>query len=354
MIDELDDFEGLDDDAKDWQPDEGRYLIREIVVDAGQSSLRIDKLLASKLESASRSFIQKALEAEMVTIDGRSVKSSYRVKPGEVISIYQAYEPRSAEILPESIPLDVVYEDDWLLVVNKPAGMVVHPGHGHFSGTLVNALLYYFRDLPLFHAGGIRPGLAHRIDKDTSGLLAVGKTEEAMSKLGMIFQSRQAHREYEALVWGRFDGCEGVIEGNIGRDPANRQRMRVFEDGSVGKAAVTRWELSRDYTFVSLVRCRLETGRMHQIRAHMAHAGHPIFSDARYGGDRVLRGVRTGEYMQFVGACMSVCPRQALHAARLEMPHPIHGIPLRFSAPRPADFAELVGRWECWANGRMG
>lgn len=349
-----DDGEGLDelyDDSDGAQTEGERYLIREIVVDEGQSALRIDKLLASKLEGASRSFIQKALEAEMVTIGGRSLKPSYRVKPGEVISIYQPYEPRSAEVLPEEIPLDVVYEDEYMLVVNKPAGMVVHPGHGHFSGTLVNALLYYFQDLPLFQQGGVRPGLAHRIDKDTSGLIAIGKTEEAMSQLGIIFQKHLAHRRYEALVWGRFDGEEGTIEGNVGRDPANRQRMKVFEDGSAGKEAITHWRLERDYTFVSLVQCQLETGRMHQIRAHMAHEGHPLFGDGRYGGDTVLRGVRTGEYMQFVAACMASCPRQALHAGCLEMPHPISGVPMHFQAPRPADFAELLRRWDLYGKG---
>lgn len=322
------------------------HLIREITVDPGQSALRVDRLLAARLEGASRSFIQKALEAGMVRVAGRTLKPSYKVKPGEIISIYQAHAPRSAEVLPEKIPLDVVFEDEYMLVVNKPAGMVVHPGHGHFSGTLVNALLYYFRDLPLFQQGGIRPGLAHRIDKDTSGLLAVGKTEEAMRRLGLIFQNHDAHREYEALVWGRFDAEEGTIEGNIGRDPANRQRMKVFPNGSAGKEAITHWQLERDYTFVSLVHCRLETGRMHQIRTHMAHVGHPLFGDARYGGDRALRGVQTGDYMQFVAECLAICPRQALHARRLEMPHPINGKVMRFEAPRPADFANLLGRWE--------
>lgn len=339
-------FEEGDALEENAQTAEGRYLVRAIAVDPGQRALRVDKLLAMRLEGASRSFIQKALEAGMVTAGGRTLKSSYRVKPGEVISVYQPYAPRGEEVMPEAIPLDVVYEDADLLVVNKPAGMVVHPGHGHFSGTLVNALLYYFRDLPLFQQGGVRPGLAHRIDKDTSGLLAVGKTEAAMSRLGIIFQNHEAHREYEALVWGRLDATQGTIEGNIGRDPSNRQRMRVFTDGSAGKEAVTRWRLARDYTFVSLVHCRLETGRMHQIRAHMAHVGHPLFGDARYGGDKALRGVQTGEYMQFIAECLAVCPRQALHAGRLEMPHPTRGEWMHFEAPRPADFAELLLRWE--------
>lgn len=346
MIDEPEDIGGCDAFEDTEASPAGRYLVREIAVDPGQGAMRLDKLLAVRLEGASRSFIQKALEAGMVTVEGRQLKSSYRVKPGEVISIYQSYAPRGVEVQPEAIPLDVVFEDEYMLVVNKPAGMVVHPGHGHFSGTLVNALLYYFRDLPLFQQGGARPGLAHRIDKDTSGLLVVGKTEVAMRRLGVIFLSHDAHREYEALVWGRFDGDAGTIVGNIGRDPANRQRMKVFSDGSAGKAATTHWWLQRDFTFVSLVRCRLETGRMHQIRAHMAHIGHPLFGDTRYGGERVLRGVQTGDYMQFVGECMAICPRQALHARHLEMPHPMSGLPMRFDAPRPADFAELVNRWE--------
>ena len=342
---EEDGIDGLDGDELFTRGEEARYLFREITVDEGQRALRVDKLLASKLEGASRSFIQKALEDGLVTVSGKTLKPSYRVKPGEVISIFQTYAPQCVKLLPEAIPLDVVYEDEWMMVVNKPAGMVVHPGHGHFSGTLVNALLYYFRDLPLFQQEGMRPGLAHRIDKDTSGLLVVGKTAEVMARLGCMFQQHVAYRWYEALVWGRFDADEGTIVGNVGRDPANRQRMKVFPDGSAGKEAVTHWHLEQDFTFVSLVSCVLETGRMHQIRAHMAHVGHPIFGDERYGGHQVLRGVQTGEYMQFVGECLSLCPHQALHAGRLEMPHPLTGEPMRFLAPRPSNFNELLQRW---------
>ena len=319
-------------------------LFKTLLVDPGQRPQRIDLFLANRLENASRSFIQKALDKGLVLVDGHTVKSSYRVAPGNTIAIYQEYAPHD-EVLPENIPLDIIYEDQVLLVVNKPAGMVVHPGHGHFSGTLINALLYYFKDLPLFQQGGLRPGLAHRIDKDTSGLLAIGKTEEAMKNLGQTFLLHQAHRHYLALAWGDFNEVSGTIEGNIGRDPADRQRMKVFTTPAQGKPAVTHWKALERFTMVTLLECTLDTGRMHQIRVHMANAGYPLFNDARYGGDQVLRGLKSTDYNQFIHRCFAICPRQALHAYSLELPHPISGQMLHLEAPLPQDFAQLLQAW---------
>ncbi len=314
-------------------------------MDPGQSPLRVDRFLVDRLENVSRAFLQKALERGMVWVGGAPVKASYRVKPGEVVGVYQEEEPREVEVLPEDIPLDVVYEDEDLLVVNKPAGMVVHPGHGHFSGTLVNALLHHFRDLPLFRAGGMRPGLAHRIDKDTSGLLAVGKSEQAMQSLGQQFLAKSTTRSYLALVWGRFDAEEGRVEGHIGRDPRDRQRQRVFPGGEQGKPAVTHYRVLEPYQFASLLECRLETGRMHQIRVHMQHIQHPLFGDARYGGDQVLRGVDTSQYRDFIHRALAACPRQALHAQSLGLLHPVSGEPLSFSVPPPPDMQTLLALW---------
>lgn len=332
-------------DDGDMASDATRFLHSEFSVDPGQTSLRVDKYLADRLENASRTFIQRALDANLVTVDDTPVKSSYRIKPGETVRVYQLTPPRELEILPESIPLDIVYEDEYLLLVNKPAGMVVHPGHGHFSGTLINALLYYFRDLPLFQTGEVRPGLAHRIDKDTSGLLAVGKTEEAMAGLSAQFLAKSASRRYLALAWGLFSEDKGTITGNLARDPANRQRMKVFDDPLIGRSATTHWEVVERFAFVTLLECHLETGRMHQIRVHMQHINHPLFNDARYGGEQILRGVDTAEYRAFVHRAFGACPRQALHAASLTLEHPITGRTLHVEAPLPEDFASLLRLW---------
>ncbi|PID90216.1 MAG: RNA pseudouridine synthase [Bacteroidetes bacterium] len=330
---------------------EDLFLVREVPVDPGQSPLRVDRFLVDRLENVSRAFLRRALDRGMVWVSGAPVKASYRVKPGDVVHVYQEEEPREVEVLPEDIPLDVVHEDEDLLVVNKPAGMVVHPGHGHFSGTLINALLFHFRDLPLFQEGGVRPGLAHRIDKDTSGLLAIGKTERAMQSLGQQFLAKSTSRSYLALVWGRFEAEEGTVEGHIGRDPRDRQRQRVFPDGEQGKPAVTHYRVLESYQFASLLECRLETGRMHQIRVHMQHIQHPLFGDARYGGDRVLRGVDTPQYRDFIRRAMLACPRQALHAQSLGLKHPVSGEALSFSVPPPADMQELLTMWREYVQG---
>ncbi len=322
------------------------YLYCEVVADPGQSPLRLDRFLADRLENASRSFIRQKIDEGLVWVNGRACKASYLVKPNEVVQIYQLQEPRAIEIAPEEIPLDIVYEDADILIVNKPAGMVVHPGHGHFSGTLVNALLYYLRNEPLFQQGDFRPGLAHRIDKDTSGLLVVGKNESAMAGLSVQFLQHTAHRTYLALAWGQFKECEGTVDANLARDPSDRQRMRVFLDSDVGKHAVTHWRVVKDFTLVTLLECVLETGRMHQIRAHLQYIKHPLFNDARYGGDKVLRGVNTPEYHAFIREAFAICPRQALHARAIDLTHPITHIPLHFEAPLPADMQQLLTLWE--------
>lgn len=322
------------------------YLYCEVVADPGQSPLRLDRFLADRLENASRSFIRQKIDEGLVWVNGRMCKASYLVKPSEVVQIYQLQEPRSIEVLPEEIPLEIVYEDADLLIVNKPAGMVVHPGHGHFSGTLVNALLYYLRNEPLFQQGDFRPGLAHRIDKDTSGLLVVGKNEAAMAGLSVQFLRHTAHRTYLALAWGQFKECQGTVDANLARDPSDRQRMRVFTDSEVGKHAITHWCVVRDFTFVTLLECVLETGRMHQIRAHLQYIKHPLFNDARYGGDKLLRGVNTPEYLAFIREAFSVCPRQALHARAIDLTHPITNCPLHFEAPLPEDMQQLLALWE--------
>lgn len=317
-----------------------------MVADPGQSPLRLDRFLADRLENASRSFIRQKIDEGLVWVNGRACKASYLVKPNEVVQIYQLQEPRAIEIAPEEIPLDIVYEDADILIVNKPAGMVVHPGHGHFSGTLVNALLYYLRNEPLFQQGDFRPGLAHRIDKDTSGLLVVGKNEPAMAGLSVQFLQHTAHRTYLALAWGQFKECEGTVDANLARDPSDRQRMRVFFDSDVGKHAVTHWRVVKDFTLVTLLECVLETGRMHQIRAHLQYIKHPLFNDARYGGDKVLRGVNTPEYHAFIREAFAICPRQALHARAIDLTHPLTHVPLHFEAPLPADMQQLLTLWE--------
>ncbi len=326
------------------------FLNRELTVDAGQVPLRIDKFLTCRLENTSRAFLQKAMSDGMIWVNGMAVRASYKVKPGDTVAIYQPYAPREIEVLPEEIPLDIVYEDDALLIVNKPAGMVVHPGHGHFSGTLINAILFHLRDLPLFQEGGLRPGLAHRIDKDTSGLLAIGKTEEAMQQLGQQFLAKSTTRTYHALVWGQMKTPTGTIDAHIGRDPSDRQRMRIFPDGETGKNAITHWKTLEPFPFCTLIECKLETGRMHQIRAHMQYIKHPLFNDARYGGDKILRGIDSAEYRTFAHKAFQACPRQALHAHSLGLKHPTTGAWLDFSIDMPKDMQLLLALWRDYSS----
>ena len=314
-------------------------------VDAGQKMVRIDKYLVDRMEGTSRNRIQQAAEAGSIVVNGDTVKSNYKVKPLDVISIMLDYPRRELKIIAEDIPLDVVYEDDELMVINKPAGLVVHPGHGNYSGTLVNALAYRFQDLPLFNSEDPRPGLVHRIDKDTSGLLVVAKTERAKNHLALQFFHKTSKRKYQALVWGVPKEPEGTVTGNIGRSLKNRQVFTVFPDGDYGKHAVTHYKVLEDLGYVSLVECQLETGRTHQIRVHMKHIGHPLFNDSNYGGDVILRGTTFTKYKQFVENCFKVCPRQALHAKSLGFVHPVTKKEMYFESDLADDMQQLVEKW---------
>lgn len=330
-----------------YTSDDGREMYEHfrIVADKGQQMLRIDKFLADRLEKTSRNRIQQAADANCIIVNGKPVKSSYKVKPLDVISIVMDRPRYDFEITAEDIPLDIVYEDRHVLVVNKPAGLVVHPGHGNYSGTLVNALAWHFKDTPDYDVNDPRLGLVHRIDKDTSGLLVVAKTPEAKTNLGLQFFNKTTRREYVALVWGEFDEPKGTITGNIGRNPKNKLQMAIMKDPAQGKHAVTHYEVMESFGYVSLVKCVLETGRTHQIRVHMMSQGHPLFNDERYGGDKILRGTTFAKYRQFVQNCFDLCPRQALHARTLGFRHPASGEEMDFEAPIPSDMSALIDKW---------
>ncbi len=320
-----------------------------IVADKSQALLRVDKFLTARIANISRNRIQQAAEAQCILANGNPVKSNYRVKPNDVISIVMDRPRYDNEIIPEDIPLNIVYEDASLLVVNKPAGLVVHPGHGNYSGTLVNALAYHFKDNPDYDVNDPRMGLVHRIDKDTSGLLVVAKTPHAKTFLGKQFFNKTTKRQYVALVWGTMESEEGTIEGNIGRSLKDRLQMTVFPDGDMGKHAVTHYKTLENFGHVALVMCQLETGRTHQIRVHMKYIGHPLFNDARYGGDKILRGTTFSKYTQFVQNCFSICPRQALHAKTLGFVHPVTGEEMNFDSEIPADMEALINKWRDYA-----
>lgn len=316
-----------------------------IDVDPGQAMLRIDKFLSEKIRNVSRNRIQQAADADCILVNNKPVKSSYKVKPMDSISIVMATPPHDVDVKAENIPLDIVYEDTDLLVVNKPAGMVVHPAHGNYTGTLINALLYHLRDIPLFKTGDVRPGLVHRIDKNTSGLLVIAKTELAMNRLAKQFFDRTTSRRYIALVWGDMEADEGTVTGNIDRSIRDRKRMQVFTDPEIGKHAVTHWRVLERFGLVTLVECRLETGRTHQIRVHFEYIKHPLFSDEVYGGDRVLKGDTSTKYKQYIDNCFAICPRQALHAKTLGFTHPTTGKTMSFDSEIPADMSQLIEKW---------
>ena len=314
----------------------------------GQEPLRVDKFLMNFIENATRNKIQAAAKEGNIWVNQKPVKSNYKVKAGDKVQVMFEHPPYENLLVPEDIPLDIIYEDEVLLVVNKPAGMVVHPGHGNYSGTLVNALLYHFKDLPL--NSDSRPGLVHRIDKDTSGLLVVAKTAEAMTHLSRQFFDKTSTREYIALAWGVFSEVSGTIEGHIGRSLKNRLQMDVFEDESFGKPAITHYKVLEDLRYVSLIQCQLETGRTHQIRAHMKHIGHPLFNDERYGGDKILKGTTFTKYKQFVDNCFKLLPRQALHAKTLGFEHPITKKVLTFNTDLPEDFTACLEKWRAYVG----
>ena len=322
------------------------------VADKGQTALRIDKFLFNKLESTSRNRIQAAASAGSILVNGKTVKANYKVKPEDVITIVLPDPPRKLELIPEDLPIEIVHEDEELIVINKAPGMVVHPGHGNYTGTLVNALMHHLKDNPLFQSGEERPGLVHRIDKNTSGLLVVAKNEKALSHLALQFFNKTTKRTYNALVWGDLEEEHGTITGNIGRHPKERKRMTVFPEGEDGKHAVTHYSVLERLGYVNFVECRLETGRTHQIRVHFQHINHPLFNDPEYGGDKVLRGTTFTKYKQFVINCFNQLPRQALHARSLGFVHPTTGEDLLFESDLPSDMVGVLERWRTYISGR--
>lgn len=319
-------------------------------VDKGQQAVRVDKFLMNFMENVTRSKIQNAVKDGFVFVNGKPVKASYKVKPNDHITVKFEHPTHEQLLVAENIPIDIVYEDDEVLVVNKPAGMVVHPGHGNYSGTLINGLIYHFENLPTNSSN--RPGLVHRIDKDTTGLLVVAKTENAMNHLSNQFANKTSEREYVALVWGNVEADEGTIEGNIGRHPKNRLQNTVFEDEEAekGKPAVTHYKVIERFGYVTLVSCRLETGRTHQIRVHMKHIDHTLFNDERYGGDKILKGTTFTKYKQFIDNCFKILPRQALHAKTLGFEHPVSGEMMRFTTEIPEDMRLCIEKWRAYAK----
>ena len=319
----------------------------------GQELLRIDKYLMNHIKSATRTKIQQTAEAGNVLVNDKPVKSNYRVKPFDVISIVLAHPPRDKEIKPENIPLNIVYEDDQVVVVNKASNMVVHPGFGNYSGTLVNAMMYHLQDLPLFHTNNLRPGLVHRLDKNTTGIMVMATNEIALAHLAKQFFDRTTQRKYVALVWGDMSEDEGTITGHVGRNIKDRKKMDVFEDGSEGKHAVTHYKVLERFGYVTLVECKLETGRTHQIRVHFQHIGHPLFNDSLYGGDRILKGTTFSKYKQFIQNCFDILPRQALHAKELGFKHPKGGEMMFFDSELPNDMAQVLEKWRIYSKNRM-
>lgn len=337
------------DSHEEEQEEQELYEHHHFLADKGQGLLRIDKFLHARIENISRNKIQVTAKAGNVIVNGQPVKPNYKVKPFDDISVVMTHPPREIELLPENIPLDILFEDDDLVVLNKEAGLVVHPGYGNYTGTLVNALVYHFDNLPKQNQEDIKPGLVHRIDKNTSGIMVIAKTEMAQTRMAKMFFDRKINRIYNALAWGDFKEDTGTIEGHIGRSLKNRKVMDVFPDGSYGKSAVTHYKVLERFGYVSLVECKLETGRTHQIRAHFQHIGHPLFNDETYGGDKILRGTTFTRYKQFVTNCFKLLPRHALHAKTLGFKHPIKGHDLYFEADLPPDMQQVLDKWRNYA-----
>jgi 23S rRNA pseudouridine1911/1915/1917 synthase len=320
--------------------------------DPGQSLLRIDKFLSDRLENSSRTRIQNAANAGNILVNNNAVKPNYKIKPGDIVQVVLPTPPREIELIPENIPLNIVYEDDDVLVVNKEPGMVVHPAYGNYRGTLVNALMWHFRDLPLFSTGESRPGLVHRLDKNTSGILVIAKNEFALNRLSKQFFDRTTDRRYNALVWGIPEPLEGTITGNVGRSIKDRKVMQVFKDDTEGKTAITHYKVLEDFGYISLIECKLETGRTHQIRVHFSHIKHPLFNDEEYGGDQILKGTTFTKYQQFIKNCFKILPRQALHARSLAFDHPVTGKRLSFDSELPDDMVQVIEKWRKYISGR--
>lgn len=345
----------LEDSLEDIEPvNESPELYEHFrtVVDKGQTPVRIDKYLFERIVNASRNRIQTAADNGFVMANGKPVKSSYKVKPLDVLTVMMDRPRYENDIIPEDIPLDIVYEDNDLMVINKPAGLVVHPGCGNYHGTLVNAIAWHLRNVPTYDPNDPQVGLVHRIDKDTSGLLVVAKTPDAKTSLGLQFYNKTTKREYNALVWGIVEQDEGTVTGNIGRNPKDRMQMAVMTDPTQGKHAVTHYQVLERLGYVTLVKCVLETGRTHQIRVHMKHIGHVLFNDERYGGHEILKGTHFSKYKQFVNNCFDICPRQALHAKTLGFVHPRTGKEMFFTSELPEDMTTLLDKWRTYISNR--
>lgn len=321
-------------------------------IDPGQSLLRIDKFLSLRLENSSRTRIHDAAIAGNILVNNNPVKPNYKVKPNDIVQVVLPNPPREIELIPEDIPINIVYEDDDVVVVNKEPGMVVHPAYGNYTGTLVNALMWHFKDLPLFNTGEQRPGLVHRIDKDTSGILVIAKNELALNRLSKQFYDRTTDRRYIALVWGLPEPSEGTITGHVGRSIKDRKVMQVFPDESQGKAATTHYKVIENFSYISMVECKLGTGRTHQIRVHFSHIKHPLFNDEVYGGNQIIKGTTFSKYQQFVKNCFKILPRQALHAKSLAFDHPVTGKRMFFDSELPDDMTQVIEKWRRYIGGR--
>lgn len=342
-----------EDQAQEENDNEELYEHYKFIADKGQEVLRVDKFLMDKIPNTTRNKIQTAAKNGNILVNGEKIKQNYKVKPKDEISIVLPYPVRNLELIPENIPLEIEYEDDEVIIVNKPANMVVHPGYGNYSGTLVNGLVYHFDQLPNKpndYYG--RPGLVHRLDKHTTGIMVVAKTEHALSHLAKQFYDRTTERRYQALVWGDVKEDEGRIEGHLGRSLKNRKVMTVFEDGSYGKHAATNYKVIKRFGYVTLVECKLETGRTHQIRVHLKHIGHPLFNDLEYGGDKVLKGTTFSKYKQFVNNTFNLLDGQFLHAKTLGFEHPKTGEFMQFNSELPQNFKEVLERWENYMANR--
>lgn len=337
-------------DDPDASDDAELFEHYRIEADKGQAQIRVDKYLMDRLPNASRNKIQSGIESEAIQVNGKPTKSSYKIKPGDVVTVSLPHPPREDVVIPQDIPLNIIYEDEDLLVVNKEPGMVVHPAYGNWDGTLVNALVYHIQNLPTYKGGEVRPGLVHRIDKDTSGLMVIAKSELAMSHLAKQFFDHTIERTYNAIVWGEPKESKGTINVNIGRSLKDRKIHAPFPDGSQGKEAITHYEVLKPMRYVSLVKCNLETGRTHQIRVHMKSIGNPLFNDSTYGGDRILRGTTFNKYKQFVDNCFQLCPRQALHAKSLGFIHPRTKKFMQFDSEIPQDMQQLLAKWEGYVD----
>lgn len=351
MINQLEDIDDLPEGDLEQDTSE-LFEHYRFVADKGQGLLRVDKFIMTRIDGVSRNRIQSAAEVNCILVNGVAVKSNYKVKPNDIVTIVMDRPRREIEIIPEDIPLEIVYEDQDLMVVNKQAGLVVHPGHGNYTGTLVNAIAYHLKDTAEYDSKDPRLGLVHRIDKDTSGLLVIAKNPEAKTHLSKQFFDKSTKREYIALVWGAIEQESGRIEGNIGRNVRDRLQMSVFEDPELGKPAVTNYEVLERLGYVTLVKCRLETGRTHQIRVHMKHIGHTLFNDERYGGNIILKGTAFTKYKQFVQNCFNLCPRQALHAKTLGFIHPRTGEEMLFESPLPEDMTLMIEKWRGYLSNK--